>query len=440
MPRHAPQRVLIGLLPLLLLLSCAELTALRERAAEQDKVSKRLQKENAEFQAAYYKIKETLDSENTRTEKAVSKLQRELDQARNLKSKQEKDLGDQLRTRNLEYEALKRETADQKTAADAQIAKLTRDLQGITAERDAALVKLKDLDERLRAELARASELTKTAAALKVDAKTLNDRVAGLQKESADKDKALQAEKDGRQAAEKKLAEAEKSLAAQKQSLDQATSETAQLRKQAGEATAARKTLAQIQKEKAALTAQIEDLKTSHTKALEQLKIGLSKTGKKESLADDSQLQKLSAQLSQKLKALPEAKGIQVRVDRRGLRVIIPGARLFDENATILAARAAGALAPIAESIKLCPGREVRVEGHTDNQAIKDLPFADNWGLGFARADRVRDFLMKEGGIAGDRLIALSRAQFDPLAANDTPEGRALNRRVEIVIGAKGAE
>ena len=54
-----------------------------------------------------------------------------------------------------------------------------------------------------------------------------------------------------------------------------------------------------------------------------------------------------------------------------------------------------------------------------------------------ARADRVRDFLMNKSGLSGANLRTLSRAQFAPLADNGVPEGRARNRRVEIVVGEK---
>lgn len=76
--------------------------------------------------------------------------------------------------------------------------------------------------------------------------------------------------------------------------------------------------------------------------------------------------------------------------------------------------------------------RPVSVVGHTDNQAPQDLPYADNWTLGFARADRVREFLMRDGGVEAGRLTALSRAQYEPLTSNETAEGRKQNRRVEI--------
>lgn len=427
MVRNALKTILV-LLPMLALVGCAELTTLRERTAIQDKTIARLQKENSEFQTNYYKIKEMLDSENAQSQKSVGQLQYELDQARNLKTKQEKELSDQLRTRNLEYEALKSEAADQKTQLDTQIGQLQRNVQTLTAERDAALTRLKDSDDKLRAEQARTTDLTKQLAALKVDVQTLNDRVAGLQKDTTAKDQALQAEKDARQKTEQARADLEQKLKA-------AQDEGSQLKKQLAEASAKGESLAQVQKEKDALAAELDNLKKKTAKDLETAKAQVSRAST--GAAEDPELKDTASQFAQKLKDLPEGKGIQTKVDRRGLRIIIPSSLLFDENATVLADRASGVLTSVAGLLKQVPGRTVRVEGHTDNQAVQDLPFADNWGLGFARADRVREFLMKDGGVSGSRLEALSRAQFEPLTTNDTAEGRKQNRRVEIVIGAK---
>ena len=76
----------------------------------------------------------------------------------------------------------------------------------------------------------------------------------------------------------------------------------------------------------------------------------------------------------------------------------------------------------------------IEVLGHTDNIPIKGLltqKFPTNWELAGARAAQVvRIFL--EAGVAGDRLRATSRAQYEPVASNDDEEGRGLNRRIEI--------
>jgi chemotaxis protein MotB len=245
-----------------------------------------------------------------------------------------------------------------------------------------------------------------------------------LQKDTAAKDQALQAEKDTRQKTEQARADLDQKLKA-------AQDEGGQLKKQLDAAAAQGQTLAQVQKEKDALAGELDALKKKTAKDLETAKTQVSRASA--GAAEDPELKDTASQFTPKLKG----QGIQTKVDRRGLRIIIPSGLLFDENATILADRAAGVLTSVAGLLKQVPGRTVRVEGHTDNQAVQDLPFADNWGLGFARADRVREYLMKEGGVSGSRLEALSRAQFEPLASNDTAEGRKLNRRVEIVIVAK---
>lgn len=435
--------ILVALLPILSLMGCTELTTLRERSAVQEKTIKRLRQENSEFQAAYYKIKETLDSENSQSQKSVSQLQRGLDEARNLKSKKEKDLDDQLHTRNLEYDALKSEAADQKAQSEKQIAQLQRDYQALQAERDAALVRIKDLDAKLLAEQANSSNLTKQAAQLKVDLQTAGDHASALQKDVADRDKALQAEKDARATTEKSLAELDKQLSSERQALEVAKAQSAQLKKQldAASSEAAQK-LEQAQKERESLSGEIQTIKSKHAKEMDEAKSRVVSRPARDGAppAGDPELSQAASQLKDRLKSISSARGAQVRVDRRGLRIIIPSSALFDENATVLADRSSKVLSTVAQALKKMPGRSVHVEGHTDNQIIQDMPFADNWNLGFARADRVRDFLMKDGGISGDRLTALSRAQFEPLASNDSAEGRAQNRRVEIVVGEKSGD
>jgi len=427
---NAVKRLLI-LLPLLLgLVGCAELNDLRERNQTQDRTIKRLTEENAKFQDAYYKIKDTLDNEHAQAEKKGDQLSRELEQARTLKSKQEKELSDQLHTRQLEYEALKTESAEQKKQAEAKIAQQQRDQQALQAEKDAALARIKDLDDKLRAELGRTTDLTKQVASFKVDVQSLNDRVGGLQKDVASRDQALQA-------AEKKATELGQKLTAQQQSLQQSQDQAAQLKKQLDESSALKTKFEQAQTESKALSGQIESLKTKHAREIEASKADAAKA-KAVSPADDPELKSAVEQVRANLKGVANVKGIRVRLETQGLRIIIPDHLLFDENSSLLADRASAALGPIVESLRQLPGHPVRIVGHTDNQPVKDLPYADNWGLGFARADRVRDFLTQtHDGLSGERLTASSRAQYDPLASNSTPEGRKENRRVEIIVGAK---
>jgi chemotaxis protein MotB len=75
----------------------------------------------------------------------------------------------------------------------------------------------------------------------------------------------------------------------------------------------------------------------------------------------------------------------------------------------------------------------VRVEGHTDDVPIRTERYTSNWELSTARATRVVEYLVREG-VAPDRLSAAGYSEFHPRAENQSPEGRARNRRVDVVI------
>jgi chemotaxis protein MotB len=77
--------------------------------------------------------------------------------------------------------------------------------------------------------------------------------------------------------------------------------------------------------------------------------------------------------------------------------------------------------------------RRFLVVGHTDNVPIKTAAFASNWELSTARAVEVVQILIKEG-MNPKSLSAAGYSEFDPVAANDTPDHKALNRRIEIVL------
>ena len=81
--------------------------------------------------------------------------------------------------------------------------------------------------------------------------------------------------------------------------------------------------------------------------------------------------------------------------------------------------------------------KAIRVEGHTDNVPIAPslrVRFATNWELSTARATAVVRYLQDKAGIAPDHLIASGYGEYRPLSPNTTPEGRAQNRRIEIVL------
>jgi chemotaxis protein MotB len=87
-------------------------------------------------------------------------------------------------------------------------------------------------------------------------------------------------------------------------------------------------------------------------------------------------------------------------------------------------------------------GNVIRVEGHTDNRPIppgSDIAeiYPTNWELSAARAVRVVRVLDEDHGIGGDRLQAIGYGEHQPVESNDIEEGRAYNRRIEVVIMRK---
>jgi len=76
----------------------------------------------------------------------------------------------------------------------------------------------------------------------------------------------------------------------------------------------------------------------------------------------------------------------------------------------------------------------IRFEGHTDNVPIHSAHFDSNWELSTARASNLVKSFVLEHGFRADRLSAAGYAEFHPIASNNTPEGRAQNRRVDIVV------
>src|SRR5579871_58182 len=82
-------------------------------------------------------------------------------------------------------------------------------------------------------------------------------------------------------------------------------------------------------------------------------------------------------------------------------------------------------------SIRVC---HVRIEGHTDNVPIHTSVMTSNWELSTARSTELVRLLIQRYNFAPDRLSAAGYAEYHPIASNDTPQGRAQNRRVDVVI------
>jgi len=126
----------------------------------------------------------------------------------------------------------------------------------------------------------------------------------------------------------------------------------------------------------------------------------------------------------------------QIAATRRehGLEITIPDVALFDSARAALQESARPVLAELAATLREGGEARISVEGHTDNVPVQGGPFASNWDLASARANAVARYLLEQG-FEPSRLQSVSYADTRPVASNDTEEGRAANRRVELQIG-----
>jgi chemotaxis protein MotB len=154
--------------------------------------------------------------------------------------------------------------------------------------------------------------------------------------------------------------------------------------------------------------------------------------------AEAAELESLR-ELKKKIDAYVGSEGlsgkIDTSIDERGLVIrILPDDMLFDTGKADLKPGARPILAKIAEILKGVPTpNPVRVEGNTDNVPISTPEFRNNWELSTERATTVLVFLI-EKGFDAKRLSATGYADQRPVTSNGTVRGRALNRRVEIVV------
>jgi chemotaxis protein MotB len=143
------------------------------------------------------------------------------------------------------------------------------------------------------------------------------------------------------------------------------------------------------------------------------------------------------AQLRSELEGalLPELQRQEVAIDVHGGELVISLKEIgfFDSGSAALRPGALSTLTRIASVLADRPYL-LRIEGHTDSVPIHTARFASNWELSTARATEIIALLISRYGFAPVRLSAGGYAEFHPIASNDTSEGRALNRRVDIVV------
>lgn len=124
---------------------------------------------------------------------------------------------------------------------------------------------------------------------------------------------------------------------------------------------------------------------------------------------------------------------IKIRIEERGIVLEIQDRILFDSGRAEIKPEAESLLVKVGGIVKSVPN-EIIVEGHTDNVPINTAQYPSNWELSVMRAVRVVRFLSETQDIPSKRFLATGYGEYHPVATNTTVEGRAKNRRVNIVI------
>ncbi|WP_298390170.1 OmpA family protein [Hydrotalea sp.] len=204
------------------------------------------------------------------------------------------------------------------------------------------------------------------------------------------------------------------------------------------------------------LNKQIDFLKQNNTQVLNQLKdMSVISASQAESIkksmdnmsSKDSYIQQLQTTIAQKdsmnMALVMNLKGvlgnfedsdINIKVDKDVVYIDISDKLLFKSGSYDVTDRAKVVLGKVAKVLNNQPNIEFMVEGNTDSIPFKNGLLLDNWDLSVKRATSVVRILQNNYGIDPKRITAAGRGQYVPIASNDTPAGRAANRRTRIII------
>lgn len=128
--------------------------------------------------------------------------------------------------------------------------------------------------------------------------------------------------------------------------------------------------------------------------------------------------------------SLPEEAVVETINEGEALKVTFDSGILFATNSSTVSAASKSALRNLATSLNANPDTDIKIVGHTDSTGKVDY----NQTLSEKRAKSVYDYLMEDQGISSTRMTFEGKGIHEPVADNATPEGRAKNRRVEILI------
>lgn len=205
--------------------------------------------------------------------------------------------------------------------------------------------------------------------------------------------------------------------AACRRSLDESTAQSQQLR---GELERQGKNVDQLLSSKGALASSLEQARAR----MDELRRAQAAAEARAALFRD---------LAVRLKRMTDAGDLEIKLRSGRMVLALPTDVLFDSGKAKLSSRGKEAIAQLSAVLGTLKDRRFQVAGHTDSDPIRYSGFESNWDLSNARALQVVR-VMVESGVNPSMLSAAGYAEFDPVAANDSPEQKAKNRRIEITL------
>ena len=153
--------------------------------------------------------------------------------------------------------------------------------------------------------------------------------------------------------------------------------------------------------------------------------------------AKDANMRKLKETLSKALNSF-EGKGLTVHQKNGKVYVSMENKLLFSSGSWAVGAEGRRAVVEVGKVLAANPDIAVLIEGHTDDDAYGGSgPIADNWDLSTKRATVIVNILGENKGINRQNLTAAGRSEYAPLSSNSTADGKAKNRRIEIILTPK---
>ncbi len=137
--------------------------------------------------------------------------------------------------------------------------------------------------------------------------------------------------------------------------------------------------------------------------------------------------------LLQKFRGLIDAGKLSVKIVDGRMVVVLATDVLFGSGSASLSREGKDAVSEVARLLASIPQRSFQIEGHTDNVPIRTAQYPSNWELASARSLTVLKTML-EAGMPADRISAASFGDAKPAVSNETADGRAQNRRIEIII------